>query len=89
MTEASHCSTRRDLSYWLSDGGIPLSLDAPPSLGDRLVTYEDNLRQHVALVRRMLPATRFLALHTTVRFAARLDHAMASDRARASEPHQA
>lgn len=60
---------RRDLSYWLSDGSIPLSLDAPPSLGALLLTYEDNLRQHVALVRRMLPATGFLALHTTVRCA--------------------
>ena len=61
---------RRDLAYFLSAGDIPVAIDSPPSLGDRLLRYEANLRQHVALVRRTLPATEFLALHTTARCAA-------------------
>lgn len=58
---------RRDLSFWLSLGDIPFELDSPPSLGDRLLTYEANLRQHVALVRRTLPSVEYLAFHTTAR----------------------
>ena len=61
---------RRDLTYWLFAGDIPMSLDAPASLGDRLLTYEADLHQHIAHMRRTLPGLGYLAMHTTVRWGA-------------------
>ena len=58
---------RRDLAYWLVNTDIPMSLDSPTSLGDRLLTYEADLHQHIAHVRRTLPGVEYLAVHTTVR----------------------
>jgi len=62
------------MAYWLMSDEFPMSLDTPTSLGDdRLRVYEADLRDHIAHIRRTLPETGFLGLHTTVRCGARPD----------------
>ena len=48
-------------------GDIPSGPDAPAVLTEHLLAYEADLRQHIATLRREVPAIGLLALHTTSR----------------------